>query len=966
MTNPTIEATLNYQENCDYKQSSTTCDITLSKQDVIITANISVRDYNQRIVNTSTDDYYYNDVLRLFITITDANNNGVPNGFVNVYYAENATTILNTENLITKTPIPVDEQGNVSVLYQPHHSGYFIVQYHNSQTYNDKTEYYPVLLKKIPTLLNFYENIPRFVHLEDTVSLKVSVQDVYGQPLNYGIVTFLSYQIADATDEDTELSLSGQEKVIGNPVMVIDGVAETTYSPIQLLEEDILPKGTEFIRAVFNYGERNDKYGSAYKYYAPDSCWTNIPLLYPSNLTIDVVTIKNNQLQKVTMSDGDIIMSDGFIHIKSNQHLHLRFAFTNSRNERIALDNNLKVYFNVKGTEDKLIIDNITADTETYVNQYHQYIDYDKGYEASYYPEIYGEENIFLSDIGNIPTGYYTIQAYINKGGHTISKGQLKDIDGHDVDIEDIYYYEAAESEKLYLAVDFGTQDYTINIDTETINEIYGINTIAKDIHNPITATIDIEKQYYPYLNNQPCVFVIPKINKEYKGIIKIQNNQLKAILQDTIIFTYADDYPIYVYVKGKSYTYNNNQITFSDVYSNPNDNHNMPIYMSARFNLVPQINIRYNSQIYSGDVDIDISVDNIFDENLNLDTIIVSKNNYTYTELTDSCSLNKNHHTHTIHMSDLSAGEYLVQTRIQNHNYISETFTISKATLTAYNDVLNNVPTGNIQTIKIYLNTNSNKLTDLNINKLHVAVKYDNIVNTYNIDNNNISINNTKDIITFNMPLYNEGEYQIKVLYDGDENFEILNPTTYPIVFNTKTVYGSLQINRYVIKPSPSGNNEGITDNDEFEDYIDLFINYNGINNQYIIGEIQATDYSNNKLFIPFISDKQGHIHLYNPINSYTWQSYNNFIINIDPTNTYIINALLNFDTPQEAIENYFYNNNTKYRYNNTNIPIQFGAEDNNNIYFAQIKQQLIASGNKTLFTTYKKQTLMETKDES
>ena len=24
MTNPTIEATLNYQENCDYKQSSTT------------------------------------------------------------------------------------------------------------------------------------------------------------------------------------------------------------------------------------------------------------------------------------------------------------------------------------------------------------------------------------------------------------------------------------------------------------------------------------------------------------------------------------------------------------------------------------------------------------------------------------------------------------------------------------------------------------------------------------------------------------------------------------------------------------------------------------------------------------------------------------------------------------------------------------------------------------------------------
>ena len=51
------------------------------------------------------------------------------------------------------------------------------------------------------------------------------------------------------------------------------------------------------------------------------------------------------------------------------------------------------------------------------------------------------------------------------------------------------------------------------------------------------------------------------------------------------------------------------------------------------------------------------------------------------------------------------------------------------------------------------------------------------------------------------------------------------------------------------------------------------------------------------------------------NPIDSYTWQLYNNFIVNIDPTNTYIINALLNFDNPQEAIENYFYNNN-KFNY--------------------------------------------------
>lgn len=963
MSNPTIEAIIQYKENCDYTSSSTTCNIPLTKQDALIRATVEPVDYNLRISNnTSINDYYYNDILRLTIHVQD-NGSNVTNGAVSVYYSKINTDTPSTENLINKTPILIDDSGYAKILYKPHYDGYFIIKYHNSNTYNDMIVSQPVLLKKIPTILTFENPTPNFVHLEDAVPLTVSVQDIYGHPLNYGVVTFLSYQIADLDDDDTENILSGQEKVIGNPVMVQNGYATTTYSPIQLLEEDILPKGTEFIRAVFNY--ENNLYGSSYKYYASHSSWTNIPLLYPSHLTIDAVTLEDGHLEKITMS-SDNMMSDGFIHIKSNQHLMLKFTLTNNNNQRIALDNdNLKVIFRVKGTEDKIIIDNPTASTETYVNEYHQYVDYDEEYEATYYTNKYGEDNIFISDIGNIPTGYYTIQAYIAEGGHTISKGQLKDKYGNTVDIEDMYYYEAAESDKLYLAVDFGQQDYTIDIDTPTISGIYGINVVAKDNNNPITATININEEYYYLFDNQKCIFYIPKINQEYQGIIRIQNNTLKAILQDTIIFTYADDYPIYVYIKGKTYTHNNKTIAFNDVYSNPMDGNNNLIQMSARFNLIPSINIQYNSQLYVGNVDIIINIDNIFDETVDMYMELLKNNNIIMSE---NFTLSPNRKSYMINVDNLSAGQYTVKTKIIGRNFVNQDFNISKDILTAYNDTINTIPTGDVQSIKIYLNSNNNTLQYINTNKLHVYLKYNNVDTIYNIDNEHALINN--NIITLNVPLYHEGEYQIKVKYDGDNNFETLNPNEYPIRFNTTTVYGSLNINRTVFQEttniSNNDENESAGDNTTLANYIDLFINYNKTNNQYIIGEIQATNYNNNKIFIPFISDKEGHIHLSNPINSYEWQSYNNFIVNIDPKNTNLINALLNSDNPQEAIEHYYYNNNSRYKYQNIDIPMQFGAENNTAIYFNKIKAQLEASDNEALFATYKKQTLMEMQDES
>lgn len=949
MTNPTIEATIEYKENCDYLSSSTTCSIPLSKQNANMQVTIKPIDYDKRPEGkTAETDYYYNDILRITIHIDDGNN--VPNGAVSVYYSNINTESPSTEQLINKTPILIDNQGYAYVLYQPHDNGYIIVKYHSSNTYNDMTVIEPVRLQRIPTTLTFQTPVPSFVHLEDAIPLTVYVEDIYGNPLNYGMVTFLSYQIADATSEETESTLSGQERVIGNPVMVQNGYATTTYSPIQVREENILPKGTEFIRAIFNWHESN-LYGPSSKYYESHSSWTNIPLLYPSNLTIDAVMLEDNHLEKITMSNNDIIMSDGFIHIKSNQHLMLKFTFTNSNNERITLNNNLKVHFNIKGTEDKIIIDDPTVDTNTYVNEYHQYIEYDRVYEATYYAHQYGEDNIFLSDIGNIPPGYYTIQAYITEGGHTISKGQLKDIHGNIIDIEDMYYYEAAESDKLYLAVDVGEQSYSISIDNNSVQGIYTVNTIAKNKNNPITATINIDSSYYTLLHNQPCIFYIRQLNQQYQGIIKIQNNQLKAILQDEIIFPYANDFEVYVYIKGRYYEYNGDQILFGDVYSNTQT-------ISARFNLIPTIDITYNSEVYAGDVDVNINVDNIFNETIDMRMELVKNNT---TQLTRTFSLSELQNNYTTNINNLSAGEYTIKTKIVGHEYVSKNFTIRKNNITAYNDTIRTVPTGNVQLIKIFLNTTNDITTNINVNKLHVWLKYDNNEIMYNIDNENILINNAKDTITFNYPLYYEGEYQIKVQYDGDSNFESLNPIVYPITFNTTTVYGTLNINRNVIISSNEPINEN-TDDYTLADYIDLSIHYNGTNNQYIIGEIQATNYNNNKIFIPFISDKQGHIHLHNPIDSYEWQLYNNFIINIDPKNSYLINALLNFNDPQEAIEHYFYNNNSKY----DNIDIQFGSENNTQTYFNQIKSQLTASGNQTLFTTYKKQTLMETQNES
>ena len=87
MTDRTIPTTITYEENCDYKASTMTHDVTLPLQTVEVIATLSNPQYEDRIHESQYNDFYYNDKVDITVSIVD-NSKSVTTGSVDIYYIE--------------------------------------------------------------------------------------------------------------------------------------------------------------------------------------------------------------------------------------------------------------------------------------------------------------------------------------------------------------------------------------------------------------------------------------------------------------------------------------------------------------------------------------------------------------------------------------------------------------------------------------------------------------------------------------------------------------------------------------------------------------------------------------------------------------------------------------------------------------------------------------------------------------
>lgn len=250
-----VEATLTYQENCDYLPSSITDELSIDPMEIDIETTLKIPDeiYRKRITEVAPEgiqsitfingegvnssDYeqfkpFYNDTLELIVK-TSITHEGetfpVKYSDIDVYYFEEHEnrTILNPDdsNHAIATNIQIDKKGLISVRYLPHNSGYFVIHYHETTYFKEKIVEHKVDLRRIPTQVTIkpvynsqQKEFPIFVHMEDKVKLAASVRDIYGNRPKDGVITFLQYYI-----DDPEHPMDGYERVIGNPVMLEDG-----------------------------------------------------------------------------------------------------------------------------------------------------------------------------------------------------------------------------------------------------------------------------------------------------------------------------------------------------------------------------------------------------------------------------------------------------------------------------------------------------------------------------------------------------------------------------------------------------------------------------------------------------------------------------------------------------------------------------------------------------------------------
>ncbi|MBO5476301.1 MAG: hypothetical protein J6A15_00920 [Clostridia bacterium] len=838
-----VNAQINFQKNCEYESSTANRTIFIEPQSVEI--EITIVNPNNELYNKEKN--YYDEVLEITASVFQTQSNGlrktIQTGRIEFYYQADDSNNIKLINKDSNSCV-LTTNGTAGVIYRPEKSGKIIAKYIDDKEWYKTTEQSATFkLYPIPIDIKFIKKPPYLTHLEDSVELQVQVTKRYpkneNDVLNYGVVTFLHY----LEHYDMDSPNKRIERVIGNPVIVKDGIATIKYIPIQEysdIEPTQLIDNIEYIRAIYNYdndlyyASENDTYSyevyyyeeelqtNKWQYYGSANTYTNIAIYKPNSVTIGV----SNKTLSV----------DKMYHYAEDENIILRAILYDDDEQIILQQDDVKTLtFHVIGTYSTFnnnLIENYNQDNFIY-HPYELDVNYDNY-----------NNGIFTATLPKLKPGVYTVQASTN--GQIIN-GEVKiyqntgntgivDEDGHikkdTVEIRTDKYLDKIDiSNMLYIQSEFKTINFT-NILKATNNTVKTHNNIN------LSAELTINDDYKNILINQKCYFVDNRNNKKYEGKILQENNKLVLKPTEDINFNIAGDYPMHAYIPPGYYT-DGSKYIFID-YNSSNT-----LIIQARDTISLDYSQSYISDTAYGNIKYTLSCPNMFidytevDLTIEKDSRIIQKQTYYFTTKTTQF---------TNHFPNLQAGLYSIYAHIKDTNERVQlgTAKILKDNITQSiqdsSKIINANPFG---TIELFISSiNKHNLDLIDLSKMHFYLQESN--KAYNIElaeeTNNYSIKNrTRETIDVLIEprTYLPKEWYVGVSYEGDDNFNDI--ICLPNKFKTVLVEPNIVIEHNRI------------------DSILLTLN-NNINNVNVIGRITFLQ-NNTPLSAEsvFITDKEG-----------------------------------------------------------------------------------------------------------
>lgn len=784
MDNRTLNTTVTYKSNCHYDESSSSAPIILPLRD----ATISFTLHNSTIDSTTL---YYNDVVKVSIFVSD-NNNTVQWGNV-IFYFIDKDDVTQTKQQINVDPIPIDREGNAAIEYIPHNNGYFVAEYNGDPYYKTITETYFCELLPRPIHVEFTTYAPYLTNPEETVTMEVTVEDEYSnKPLEYGLVTFLNYHAYGMENSESQY-----EKVIGNPRYLIkipqtdeDGnpirdnngnilyeksKASITYSPIQLGTNELL-NNIELIAAIYNYD--NDLYGVKWKYYAQHQDWTSIAIRRDNQINIHVPMVQvGAESHNLTCND------EGLFVIQETDHLLCRCSLILSPNQIVTNTENRKfVSFVVEGHQ------------YSYENEERISNNFKRIFDEVNYIEL-NEEKYYEIMIDTLPEGLYKIYAQVENPTTSID-GNIVEIPVNvtNVDVEnaanlpvqnkderlqhikDGIYLKSNVSESFYIKVKPKSNDLELTLSSEQTlltNRTLDKTKIKCEIGGNLTQD-DIH-----VLTGKKCYFWVSNTGQVYEGSIQYTENKLVAKPNKDITFENIDDYRIFAYILGDTYIYHSGQNTITREYLTTYSN---SLLIRTRNALDITLRINTISDIYPGDIKYIINGNNLDIDNIKVE-VTVDGIHVNYHELNDVAPMV------TDSLPVQTVGTHTLKVEILTEPYTSvsktTTFTIKKGTLKmSLNTISKNVNTSLVGDIILGIeNSNGFDIGTLT-QSAFVATLEDSSNNKQQIvgtSNNNSPIQITKMNDKYYQAkvtgaLYDDGEWKIKLNYNGDSNYQATN----------------------------------------------------------------------------------------------------------------------------------------------------------------------------------------------
>ncbi len=249
-----------------------------------ITVNKIQTQINATVINSTIGN------VTVKVNVTDVNGNPVNNGTIIIY--DSNGTVIGTANITNGTVnVPLDINGTIV--------DNITIVYNGTDKYSNGTEKIPINVSKLNTIT--VVNPVKGIVFDNTI-LQANITDIYGNPINGGVVVF---KINGETIKDTN----------GNPiyVSVINGTAKLEYNiPVSWAKDNLT------IKAVYG-GIDNAYYGSR--------SLSNTINVSKRNALITVITTKpvtkaDNLVQymAVVRDSNGTILNSGVVVFKFQGH----------------------------------------------------------------------------------------------------------------------------------------------------------------------------------------------------------------------------------------------------------------------------------------------------------------------------------------------------------------------------------------------------------------------------------------------------------------------------------------------------------------------------------------------------------------------------------------------------------------------------------------------------------------------